>query len=94
MTSWLRRAFGASAIAAAALLAVPAACTGAPTDEAVGKVGQSCFPGDFCDPGLTCVAKAIPSDAGSLGTDGGQCFCLSESCAPRVAAHDGGVGGQ
>ena len=81
MNPWLRRVFGASAIVAAGLLAVPAACTGPPRDEQVGQVGQPCFPGDLCDLGLTCIAKAIPSDAGSLGTDGGQCFDLRKGGA-------------
>jgi hypothetical protein len=95
MSPWLWRVFGATAIIAAAVLAVPVACGGpaevcdpnsgaCSRDEQVGKVGQACFPGDLCDPGLTCVARAIASDAGSLGTDGGQCFCLSDVCTPRV----------
>jgi len=100
MSSWVRRAAGASAVVAAALLAVPVACS-APGDvcdpmtgvcarnEMVGKVGQECFPGDFCDPGLTCLPRAIPSDGASLGTDGGECFCLSELCAPH--AEDAGA---
>jgi len=67
------------AVVAAALLVLPIACSGGPRNEEVGKLNQRCFPGDpaFCDPGLTCVATAVPSDAQSMGTDGGYCFDLS-----------------
>jgi hypothetical protein len=94
MTSWFLRTCGASAVFAAGLLTVPAACSGPPTDEEVGKVGQACFPGDYCDPGLTCIARAIPSDAQSLGTDGGQCWDLAADAASDAGAPDADAPGQ
>jgi hypothetical protein len=89
MASWFRLA-GASAVLAGVLLGVLASCGSPPyttaDEEQVGKVGQPCFPGDTCDPGLTCVAEAIPTDAASLGTDGGQCWDLDEAAAPDAAS--------
>jgi hypothetical protein len=91
MTSWQQRVCGASVAVAVGFLALALACSGeeygqvGAENEQVGKVGQPCFPGDFCDNGLTCIATAIPSEAASLGTDGGKCFDLAE------AGHDGGA---
>jgi hypothetical protein len=68
-------------------LAVPAveACKEDPQYAQVGEVDQPCFPGNTCNPGLTCLP--IIFDGGI--SDGGQCFCLDGSdCFPDVAAPD------
>lgn len=88
MTSW-RRWFALSFALAAPLFGVLAACGSTPTDQ-VGKPGQPCFPGDTCDPGLTCIAESISTDGASLGTDGGQCWDLSETSVEDLAASEAG----
>jgi hypothetical protein len=86
MASWQLRVCGACALVAPWLLLVPVASCGTEVEDEAGKAGQPCFPGDTCNPGLTCVATAIEADGANMGTDGGQCFCLGPECEPKVAA--------
>jgi hypothetical protein len=79
MSWWLRRVLGAVVLFAVGLVGVPLACGVTPPDEEVGKYRQRCFPGDYCDEGLTCVATSLDTDSASLGTDGGQCELLDEA---------------
>jgi|HubBroStandDraft_6_1064221.scaffolds.fasta_scaffold1601985_1 hypothetical protein len=78
MSSWLCRVFGAVVLFAVGLVGLPFACGVTPPNEEVGKYRQPCFPGDYCDEGLTCVATSLDTDSASIGTDGGQCELIEQ----------------
>ena len=79
-------------VAVCAMIATPVvalafACGGSeasPEAAEFGKLYQPCFHGDRCDPGLTCLPRAVEADGANLGTDGGQCVCLGGECKSEM----------
>jgi|SRR5580658_5427279 hypothetical protein len=78
-----RSVVGASLAVLAVVVPLVEACKEEPQEGMVGALGEYCFPGNTCNPGLTCLQ--IIFDGGV--SDGGQCFCLDASdCFPDVWA--------
>jgi hypothetical protein len=85
MALGLRSVVGASLVLSTLTVPAVMACREDPMQTMVGAVGQACFPGDKCNPGLTCLP--INYDGGF--TDGGQCVCLDASdCFPDVEVEE------